>query len=241
MPVANRTRWKTGVYCITNTVNGKVYIGSAAGRGGIAGRWRQHKHAMIHGLYCSKHSHLQRAWDKYGISAFQFSVLLLCPPEWCIANEQMFIDQFKATDRKYGYNTNPIAGSRLGTKMPAEAVEKTAAALRGRKLSEEHKAKVSASLKGLKRTPEEIEKSAAARRGLKKTPEHIEKIAASHRGKKQTSEHIDKCAAIRRGKKHSAERREKEVAILRKRNQSTEHREKVAMYHHKKRLERMML
>jgi group I intron endonuclease len=60
-----------GVYKITNTVDGKVYIGSTT----IDTNWRWSTHKSL--LKIGKHHnrHLQRAWNKYGESAFTFEVV----------------------------------------------------------------------------------------------------------------------------------------------------------------------
>jgi group I intron endonuclease len=60
-----------GVYKITNTLDGKVYIGSTT----IDTDWRWSTHLAL--LRRGKHHnrHLQRAWDKYGESAFSFEVV----------------------------------------------------------------------------------------------------------------------------------------------------------------------
>lgn len=107
---------KTGIYQIRNLVNGKRYIGSAAGVKGFAGRWNEHKRLANAGRH---HSVIfQRAWDKYGARAFTFEVLLYCDPRDCITFEQMAIDCYKPE-----YNICLIAGSTLGLKW-SEASKK---------------------------------------------------------------------------------------------------------------------
>jgi group I intron endonuclease len=218
MPIVGRGRWKTGVYLITNRVNGKVYVGSTARYKGIPSRISCHKTQLRKG----KHGNLilQRAWDKYGEDAFEFSVLTTCPPEDCIRLEQIFIDQYNAADRKYGYNICPTAASTLGTKRTAEQVERIAAKLRGKKrtpLSEEHKAKISLSLKGMKRSVESRIKLSIARTGSKLSQEHKDKLAEIGKGRKMSPEAIAKTAAAHRGMKRSAETKAKLSAARRMR------------------------
>ncbi len=58
-----------GVYKITNTVNGKFYIGAS---NNIAKRWRSHKRDLNKQTHHNKY--LQRAWNKHSELAFIFEV-----------------------------------------------------------------------------------------------------------------------------------------------------------------------
>jgi group I intron endonuclease len=60
-----------GVYKITNTVDGKVYIGSTTTNADY--RWSTHRSALRTGKHYNRH--LQNAWNKYGESAFTFEVV----------------------------------------------------------------------------------------------------------------------------------------------------------------------
>lgn len=70
-------------------------------------------------LRANKHrnSHLQSAWNRHGEDNFEFSVLAVCSPGWCLCVEQIHILGFKAIDPEHGYNRTPNAGSTLGRKM----------------------------------------------------------------------------------------------------------------------------
>jgi group I intron endonuclease len=60
-----------GVYLITNTTNGKVYVGQARN---INTRWNHHRHLLDKGTH--NNPYLQRAWNKLGAGAFQFTVVV---------------------------------------------------------------------------------------------------------------------------------------------------------------------
>jgi group I intron endonuclease len=101
----------TGIYIIRNTVNNKVYVGSATD---IRKRWRDHKWHLNHNKH--HNSHLQASWNKYGINAFEFSVIFECKINDLLINERKLILKFKSSDNNYGYNVNDPEHSFLNKK-----------------------------------------------------------------------------------------------------------------------------
>ena len=93
------------VYAITNSVNGKKYVG---GTTDVDSRFDQHKEELRQGRHCNKH--LQRDWTIDGEESFGFSVLKICERESLIESEQFFIESMKALDREYGYNIRTAKG-----------------------------------------------------------------------------------------------------------------------------------
>lgn len=145
----------TGVYQIRNLANNKRYIGSAAGRKGIVGRWSVHKTLLTQGIHHSPK--LQYAWNKHGADSFVLEAILYCDPENCLMYEQIALDSMKPE-----YNISPTAGSSLGTKHSNTSKAKMSAArigrfggqnhpMYGKKHSPESRAKIAAFLTG-KRT-----------------------------------------------------------------------------------------
>lgn len=102
-----------GIYAITNTVNGKRYVGQAMD---IEKRWSYHRQDLSRGDHHSRY--LQRAWNKYGADAFAFSVVLEC--------YKVDLDHCEQTeiDKKSEYNVSKTAGSPKGTKHSKETKEK---------------------------------------------------------------------------------------------------------------------
>lgn len=84
-----------GIYKITNTVNGKVYIGQALD---IKDRWARHKRANDN---CAIHL----AFQKYGIEHFSFEVLEECDPELLDDREKFWIEEYHSYGQ--GYNMHP--------------------------------------------------------------------------------------------------------------------------------------
>lgn len=163
-----------GVYQILCVPTGKIYIGSAVD---LWDRWRVHRNDLTGRYGRSHHSiYLQRAWDKYGADAFEFSILEFCERSCLIEREQYYLDLMQACDPTVGFNTLPLAASMLGRKASAETRRKQSVAHTGRKhppMTDEQKRAISERNKGhtrwlgRKHTPEAIEHQRAAKKGTK--------------------------------------------------------------------------
>ena len=114
---------KSGIYKITNLVNGKFYIGSA---NNIYARWKGHKTSLRSKTKNHHSIHFQRAWDKHGEKNFVFEIIELVENfaddkkilKRCLLDrEQHYLDTLTPWDRKVGYNFDKVAGSSLGRKM----------------------------------------------------------------------------------------------------------------------------
>lgn len=211
---------KSGVYKITNTVNGKVYIGSAVN---LVKRTNDHKHHLRKGKHHS--AKLQNAWNKYGESAFIFETLLLCSAENLLMYEQHCIDGFNSVVS--GYNICPTAGNTTGVKCSDETRKKQAAAKIGRvgnnlgnAHTEETRARISAALRGNNHS-----------RGRKASEETKAKLRVASTGNSrrlgkfvsaETKEKLRKAALGNTnwlGKRHTAESNEKNRLSHLKKNQ----------------------
>ena len=93
-----------GVYKITNTVNGKYYIGSTKH---LKRRYFEHFSALKNGTH--KNEHLQNSVSKYGISNFVFEVLETTDENTRLVREQYWIDKLDACNCKVGFNINRLA------------------------------------------------------------------------------------------------------------------------------------
>jgi group I intron endonuclease len=204
MPIAKRN---TGVYVIRNLVNGKVYVGSAALHFDV--RKGYHLPRLRKGTH--ENTYLQRAWNKYGESNFQFEVLETCSPDRCLVREQHWMDFYGSYDRRYGYNICPVAGSVRGTKwsderrrkgFSVETRRKIGDAKRGVKLSTESIAKRTAKLTGLKRSAETKERLrlSAIKRGI--SPETRRKMEETKRRNRSArkQEKVNQTAATHAGR-----------------------------------------
>lgn len=157
----------SGIYKITNTVNGKVYVGSAAN---IKQRFNTHKNRLI------KQNHhsvkLQRAWDKYGAESFSFDIIEECEEAVLLEREQHWIDHYKSAIGRNGYNVCAVAGRTTGFKVSEETKRKHSEREKGKKKTPEHVAAVSASLKGHEVSDETRKKIGDKAREKWKDPEY---------------------------------------------------------------------
>jgi group I intron endonuclease len=157
-----------GVYLITCTVTGKVYVGSARR---MRSRIQRHRTQILAGEHHS--SLLQRAWDKYGASSFVASVIEVCEVSVLRAREQGEIDARGAAERERGYNINPSAAP--GRCMPHREETK-------RKIGAANRGKGGASRRGIPRPVHVVEAMAGRLRGTR-PPQHVMEAAwAASRG-----------------------------------------------------------
>lgn len=194
-----------GIYGIINIINNKIYIGSSIN---VIGRWLGHKRC----LRSNRHSnlHLQYAWNKYGLSNFEFIILESCAENMLLRKEDAWIDYYRAQDRKYGYNLvsadRHIISEETRTRMSEGG--------RGKVLSEEHKRKLSESHTGKHHSEETKNKLRSANRGQvpwifgrTHSKEARKKISEANRGLHRTmsSEHKKNLSWAHMGKMHSQE------------------------------------
>lgn len=81
---------KAGIYKITNSKNGKSYIGSSKD---MLKRKKQHFNLLRKNKNHCKI--LQRAFNKYGEESFSFEILCYCVEEYLFKLEQWFVDNLK--------------------------------------------------------------------------------------------------------------------------------------------------
>lgn len=103
---------KAGVYCITNIVSGRRYVGSSVN---IGRRFSVHLSTLATGS--NPNRELQADWNRLGIACFQFDVLCFVDggPDALLAAEQAELD--KLTIGVDAYNVQPVAGTAKGQKL----------------------------------------------------------------------------------------------------------------------------
>jgi len=174
---------KSGIYIIKNTVNNKIYIGSAVN---IEKRFYEHQWALKKNKHCN--IHLQRAWNREEESSFSFEEYLRCKKQDLIFYEQLVID---SSIIRYGkeniYNICLTAYSTLGRKHSDETKKKIGLRSKGRwtgkKHTEETKRKIRLNNigknKGKKASLEARLKMSKNRKGKKFSEEHKKHLSES--------------------------------------------------------------
>jgi group I intron endonuclease len=200
---------QSGIYKITNTKNGKFYIGSAIQ---FKSRFVKHKSKLKKGIHHSQK--LQSSWNKNGSDCFIFEPIeIVLDKEKLIEREQFYIDSLCAFGEN-GYNMRPIANSLYGFKHSEESKIKMSQTKKGKKKPErtkEHCENLSKSLTGKKRTPEMIAKMSERAKGKAVSEETRKKLSELHKGRKQSPEHIKKVQESR--KKNEKQRKKLQGAI----------------------------
>lgn len=88
-----------GVYCITNKINNKKYIGCS---NDIENRWRHHKYESENKNYKGYNFPIHKAIRKYGIENFSFEILEECDNYF--EREKYYIKFYNSENNNYGYN-----------------------------------------------------------------------------------------------------------------------------------------
>lgn len=167
------------IYKITNTVNGRSYIGQTVGS--VGRRWNQHSTSM-------KNSPLYNAFRKYGRDKFTIEVLCcVLSPEHLNELECYFINYYN-TFSPNGYNLT--TGGDCAYTRSEESREKQRAAMTGRSPSVQTRAKIAATLTGRE----------SPKRGTTLTEEAKRKISEAQIGRAATQETKDKMRAAHKAR-----------------------------------------
>ena len=185
------------VYLITNTTNGKVYVGKDSH--GPKTRWGSH----IRALKNQKHSntHLQHAWNKYGNLAWSYKILKESKSvkEMNLLETYYITEVYHSNNPKFGYNqTTGGEENKFNKAARKKLSENNSRHWRGKKFSEEHCRKISESKRG---TP-------SWNKGKSLTIEHKQHLSEQHAdmsgknhpmyGKHHTAESKKKLSVIKR-------------------------------------------
>jgi group I intron endonuclease len=184
----------SGVYRITNIIDGKFYIGSSQS---IRVRWNRHKLYLGRGIHPNRY--LQNAWNLYGGSSFEFCVITYCEVSLLKDKEQELLD-------KYWDNCESCYNISKDATCP----------MRGRHLTEEQLYRMPLRLKGRKQSEEWVANSAKSRTGLKRSAAFCEANSLRQKGMKRPTNHCNSISKATTGEKNpNAKVTEKIVTSIR--------------------------
>ncbi len=169
----NKFKVKSGIYCIKNLINGKVYVGGTIrlGHSFSDRKWKLNNNEN------KPNKGLQYDWNKHGESSFEFIVLEYVKDLNRLDDvETLWIEELDATNKNYGYNVYPEGGNCKGRKrdnpVSKETREKMSKSFKGRipwnkgrPRSEKTKKKISETLTGNKLSEEHKKKIGEASKG----------------------------------------------------------------------------
>lgn len=190
---------KSGIYSITNTHNGKRYIGKSVD---LAKRKQMHLWELKNNEHFNPH--LQRAWNNEQ-EAFKFEIIELCDIEKLNDREIYWIAHYDTTNMENGYN---ICSGGQGTT--------------GRPCTEDMKRKISEKNTGRKCSSEVIKKRAESKRKhMEEDEEFGDKMRELYK------QHGKRIGGWQKGQKASAETKKKLSEALKGRYISESHKEKL--------------
>lgn len=110
-----------GIYCISNLDTGKRYVGKSIN---IENRFEEHIRELRNNSHFN--SYLQHAWNKYGETRFEFTVLEVCSENCINEREKHWINHFGGFTSDMLYN---LAEGGEGGKMHPDVVKRRASSI----------------------------------------------------------------------------------------------------------------
>lgn len=205
----------SGIYTITNTQNGKIYVGYSKNL-----KTRKNKH--FRDLLNKKHDnfYLQLDFDEYGKENFSYDILEECDEQLLASQENYWCNMLNVHNRDYGYNilpTNPYFKHSISkeTRLKISKANKgKPSKLKGIKWTEQQKLNAGlknriSNRKGVMLSEETKQKIRIAKINMdnetkvkisKSLKDYFEKNISPIKGRKYSEEHKQKLSNAHKGK-----------------------------------------
>lgn len=184
------------IYCITNLINNKKYVGQTTESDPLT-RWKGHIKEVKRSNYS-----IHMAMRKYGIEKFHFEVIDESANNIDELNDlESFYVSFYDTFKGHGYNMTSGGEGYIVSEETKQKMSKRMSGDKhhyyGKHLSDEHKEKIRRSNLGNKFTKEHRQKLSEAKIGKKLSDEHKQKLSESsgNKGKFGLDHHTSKKVA----------------------------------------------
>ena len=169
------------IYLVTNTANGKCYVGKTMLS--LERRKRAHQTDALN----NSPLYFHRALIKYGFEAFIWRRKFISEDETELFRKEVEYIKKLGSKNPRGYNLTDGGEGSSGRVCSQETREKVASSLRGKTLPDHVKEKIRASVKRTMSTPEYKSKISKARKGLVKSERHRQNLSISKRGSNNPS------------------------------------------------------
>lgn len=172
----------SGIYCLTNIINNKKYIGRTCC---LYSRIVGHRKSLIKGNHANEY--LQKSWNKYGSDAFEVEVLCLCSVDSLNSMEEHYMTFYDSMNMKFGYN---LMSYKNGSLIVSELS----------KLKQSLSKKGKAPIKALKRVRELCAMGLSPNLGIKHSEATRKKMSDSAKGRDPKKAHQKVKELIEAGK-----------------------------------------
>lgn len=216
-----------GIYAVTNTVSGRVYVGQARN---IRKRWEVHRSTLGNGKH--RNGFLQRAWNKRGAQAFRFEVIVdLSSVHKNDLAARLNVEEIAALRRypetynlmEAGYSgvlasdatRQLLSQQRLAIWADPVLRERIVSAMKKRASDPEHQKRRGAGIAAYRNTPEAKAAVSAHSKALWADPEHWAEQSAKRTANWQDEAYRSQQSASRAATWRDPEKRARRVAGLR--------------------------
>lgn len=212
---------KAGIYKLTCSNNGKIYVGKSVNMYKRLNRHKNYKYRDNEKYY------LQNAILKHGWSSFEVEILEIFENfnktndnDKLLERESYFINLFDSTDRHKGYNICKFSTDTSGIPLTEDHKEKIRQSLLGRTFSNETIERMRKSQLGKTMSDDAKEKLRNINLGKKLSDNTKEKIKSSMSGKLFTVDHKENLRLSKLGIPRSEETKEKIRQSMLRRSQT---------------------